>query len=238
MISANSTQPFDERRLRRGATISEASIRRRDRARPALRPQARDLAAAEGRPRPPVEDLPPMPGVRCRRRGRDEAAGQGLGYDYAFAPSPYGRRPHDPAHHRPRLLHPHVDSLEPDADDHEGSPHEERLHGRVRRRRRRRRSSYYVNETTPNLLIIEGAGDPRQLLGRTRLARRVLRREHPVVVLGQTNDIRLYRELMRRGVSEYLVAPIDPVQMIRSIADAVHRSRKRRSPARRSRSRA
>jgi pilus assembly protein CpaE len=33
-----------------------------------------------------------------------------------------------------------------------------------------------------------------------------------------TNDIRLYRELMRRGVSEYLVAPFDPVNMIRSIA--------------------
>ncbi len=31
-----------------------------------------------------------------------------------------------------------------------------------------------------------------------------------VVVLGHTNDIRLYRELMRRGVSEYLVWPVDP----------------------------
>ena len=39
-----------------------------------------------------------------------------------------------------------------------------------------------------------------------------------VVVVGQTNDIRLYRELMRRGVSEYLVAPLDPVQMIRAIS--------------------
>ena len=39
-----------------------------------------------------------------------------------------------------------------------------------------------------------------------------------VVVIGASNDIALYRELMRRGVSEYLVPPIQPLQLIRTIA--------------------
>jgi len=78
---------------------------------------------------------------------------------------------------------------------------------------------YYVNETTPNLLVIEGAGDPRQLLAELDSLAEHCDENIRVVVLGHTNDIRFYRELMRRGVSEYLVMPVDPVQMIRSIAN-------------------
>ncbi len=144
-------------------------------------------------------------------------AGQGLGYDYSFATAAEGARPNDPAHHRARLLR-RARRPRRDAYDHEGSPHEERLDGGLRGRRRRCRSSTYVNETTPNLLIIEGLADPRQLLGRAGSLAEYCDENIRVVVLGHTNDIRLYRELMRRGVSEYLVAPIDPVQMIRSIA--------------------
>jgi pilus assembly protein CpaE len=78
---------------------------------------------------------------------------------------------------------------------------------------------YYVNETTPNLLIIEGSGDPRKLLAELDSLAEYCDEGIKVVVLGHTNDIRLYRELMRRGVSEYLVAPVDPVQMIRAIGN-------------------
>jgi pilus assembly protein CpaE len=38
-----------------------------------------------------------------------------------------------------------------------------------------------------------------------------------VVVVGSANDIALYRELMRRGVSEYLVPPLDPLAVIRAV---------------------
>ena len=78
---------------------------------------------------------------------------------------------------------------------------------------------YYINETTPNLLIIEGAGDPRQLLAELDSLAEYCDENIKVVVLGHTNDIRLYRELMRRGVSAYLVWPVDPVQMIRAIRE-------------------
>ena len=32
-----------------------------------------------------------------------------------------------------------------------------------------------------------------------------------VVIIGATNDIGLYRELMKRGVSEYIVPPMTPI---------------------------
>jgi pilus assembly protein CpaE len=39
------------------------------------------------------------------------------------------------------------------------------------------------------------------------------------MVIGATNDISLYRQLMARGVSEYLVPPVTPVQVVRSISN-------------------
>ena len=39
-----------------------------------------------------------------------------------------------------------------------------------------------------------------------------------VVIAGRTNDIVLYRELMARGISEYLVAPFDVLDFIRAIS--------------------
>jgi len=39
-----------------------------------------------------------------------------------------------------------------------------------------------------------------------------------VVVIGRTNDVELYRELMRRGASEYLIAPVEPLQLIEVIS--------------------
>ncbi len=40
-----------------------------------------------------------------------------------------------------------------------------------------------------------------------------------VVVVGHVNDVELYRDLTQRGVSEYLVAPVDLQGVIRAIAD-------------------
>ena len=44
-----------------------------------------------------------------------------------------------------------------------------------------------------------------------------------VVVIGAANDIALYRELMRRGVSEYLVPPLQPLQLIGAITAPLRR---------------
>ena len=40
-----------------------------------------------------------------------------------------------------------------------------------------------------------------------------------VVVIGHVNDVVLYRELLKRGVSEYLVAPVSPLQLMESISN-------------------
>ena len=38
-----------------------------------------------------------------------------------------------------------------------------------------------------------------------------------VVVVGRTNDVMLYRELTRRGVSDYLISPVGTIDVVRSI---------------------
>ena len=40
-----------------------------------------------------------------------------------------------------------------------------------------------------------------------------------VVMVGATNDIRLYRQLMDKGVSDYLVPPLHPLHVIRSLGE-------------------
>ncbi len=42
------------------------------------------------------------------------------------------------------------------------------------------------------------------------------------MVIGHSNDVSLYRELLKRGVSEYLVAPIDVMSIITSISGIYH----------------
>ncbi len=75
----------------------------------------------------------------------------------------------------------------------------------------------YRNQPTPSLVMVESLEAPDELIaGLDRLAE-VCDPGTKVVVIGCQNDIGLYRELMRRGVSEYLVPPFGVLQMIRAI---------------------
>lgn len=76
----------------------------------------------------------------------------------------------------------------------------------------------YVHETTPALIIIECMSAPQDLLTQLDQLAEVCDAGTKVIVLGALNDIRLYRELMRRGVSEYLAHPIAPLPVIRAIS--------------------
>ena len=38
-----------------------------------------------------------------------------------------------------------------------------------------------------------------------------------VIVIGRINDIPLYRELMKRGIGEYLIAPVSSAQFIEAV---------------------
>jgi pilus assembly protein CpaE len=75
----------------------------------------------------------------------------------------------------------------------------------------------YQGESTPALIIVESAAQGAKLIADLDRLAECCDAGTKVVVIGSTNDISLYRELMRRGVSEYLVAPIQPLQLISAI---------------------
>lgn len=76
---------------------------------------------------------------------------------------------------------------------------------------------HYQNQPTPSLVIVESTDSTPELLGYLDQLAEVCDPGTKVVTIGSTNDIALYRELMRRGVSEYLVPPLTPLQVIRAI---------------------
>jgi pilus assembly protein CpaE len=76
---------------------------------------------------------------------------------------------------------------------------------------------YYQNQPTPSLLVVESIDPAAQLLDQLGRLAEVCDPGSKVIVVGAANDIALYRELMRRGVSEYLVPPLAPLQLIAAI---------------------
>ena len=75
----------------------------------------------------------------------------------------------------------------------------------------------FANQASPNLLIIDTQMQgPAMLHSLDRLAQ-VIEEGTKVLILGSVNDIILFRELLTRGVSEYLVPPLKPVDLIRTI---------------------
>ena len=78
--------------------------------------------------------------------------------------------------------------------------------------------AYCASNPSPNLLLLDTTANPTELLTKLdRLAEHV-EEGTKVVIIGATNDIGLFRELMRRGVSEYLVPPLQPLQILRAIS--------------------
>lgn len=76
----------------------------------------------------------------------------------------------------------------------------------------------YQNQPTPSLVMVESLAPAAEMLMQLDRLAEVCDPGTKVVVIGSANDIALYRELMRRGVSEYLVAPLDPLQIVRAIS--------------------
>jgi pilus assembly protein CpaE len=77
---------------------------------------------------------------------------------------------------------------------------------------------FYKNNTTPNLLVVETSSQGAAALAELESLAEICDENTKVLVIGQANDVQLYRELIRRGVSEYLVAPVDSVQLIETIS--------------------
>ncbi|MEI6558169.1 MAG: cellulose synthase operon protein YhjQ/BcsQ [Rhodospirillaceae bacterium] len=72
----------------------------------------------------------------------------------------------------------------------------------------------YASEPSPPLLILEARASPERLLAELEALAEVCIAGTNLIVLGAVNDVGLYRELIRRGVADYLVLPADPVALI------------------------
>jgi pilus assembly protein CpaE len=76
----------------------------------------------------------------------------------------------------------------------------------------------YRTAATPNVIFLETAAPRDELVGYLDDLSEFCDADTKVIVAGRTNDIVLYRELMARGVSEYLVAPFNVLDFIRSVS--------------------
>ena len=76
----------------------------------------------------------------------------------------------------------------------------------------------FRNAPTPNVIVLEAPLDERNLIERLDELAHICDAGTKVVVLGRTNDIVLYRQLVARGVNEYLVAPFEVVDFLRAIS--------------------
>ncbi len=75
----------------------------------------------------------------------------------------------------------------------------------------------YSASSTPNVIMIESESRGDDLLGGLDSLAEVCDAGTRVVVLGRHNDVILYRELMRRGISDYLISPVGTIDVVRSI---------------------
>ena len=77
----------------------------------------------------------------------------------------------------------------------------------------------YREEQTPNVIVLEAAADREPFLASLDALANYCDDGTRVVVVGRANDISLYRALIARGVSEYLVEPFDLLDFIRTISE-------------------
>jgi pilus assembly protein CpaE len=79
--------------------------------------------------------------------------------------------------------------------------------------------SHYVDSSTPNLIIVDTALKGGQLIVELDRLAESCDPGTKVIVVGRHNDVHLYRELLKRGVAEYLVAPVDPMALMEGISN-------------------
>jgi pilus assembly protein CpaE len=75
----------------------------------------------------------------------------------------------------------------------------------------------YSNSPTPNVIMIEPESRGDDILGGLDSLAEVCDAGTRVVVVGRHNDVVLYRELIRRGVSDYLIAPVGTLDVVRAV---------------------
>jgi pilus assembly protein CpaE len=75
----------------------------------------------------------------------------------------------------------------------------------------------YKGSPTPNVIVIETEHRGNEILDGLDSLAEVCDAGTRVVVIGHINDVVLYRDLVRRGVNDYLIAPIGTIDVVRSV---------------------
>jgi pilus assembly protein CpaE len=75
----------------------------------------------------------------------------------------------------------------------------------------------YRTSPTPNVILLETETRGNDIIAGLDQLAEVCDAGTRVVVVGRVNDVVLYRELVRRGVSDYLIAPVSTIDIVRSI---------------------
>ncbi|MEX6633114.1 AAA family ATPase [Hyphococcus lacteus] len=78
---------------------------------------------------------------------------------------------------------------------------------------------HFQTASTPNLIILETMAGGAEIFAKLAELAEVCDPSTKVIIIGRVNDIILYRELIKQGVSEYIVRPNSPLQIIKTIAD-------------------
>jgi pilus assembly protein CpaE len=79
--------------------------------------------------------------------------------------------------------------------------------------------AHYQESPTPNLIVIESSLDRAAMINELDALAECCDAGTKVMIIGHMNDVVLYRELLKRGVSEYIVAPIEPIQFLESLSN-------------------
>jgi pilus assembly protein CpaE len=75
----------------------------------------------------------------------------------------------------------------------------------------------YQSAPTPNVIILESEGRNNEILSGLDQLADFCDAGTRVVVVGNMNDVTLYRELVKRGVSDYLISPVSTLQAVRAV---------------------
>src|SRR3984893_12916530 len=75
----------------------------------------------------------------------------------------------------------------------------------------------YQSSPTPNVIVLESENRGEEILAGLDQLANYCDAGTRVVVIGQMNDVTLYRELVRRGVSDYLISPVGVLQIVRAV---------------------
>jgi pilus assembly protein CpaE len=76
----------------------------------------------------------------------------------------------------------------------------------------------YRHAASPNLVVIESRAAVAELHAQLDALADVCQSGTKVIIVGYANEVSVYRELLFRGVSEYIVAPVEPILIIAAIS--------------------